>query len=93
MGYHIKQVPGGLMASKLSFTEFQGFMSNALSISTDELTPEASLLNDLAVDSLKLVELMLRFENQLGVSIPSQDAWEINTVGDAYSYYADHFEE
>jgi acyl carrier protein len=56
------------------------------------LTPDASLLNDLAVDSLKLVELMLRFENQLGVSIPSQDAWEINTVGDAYAYYADHFE-
>ncbi len=80
------------MADKLSFVEFQGFLSNALSISTEELTPDASLLNDLAVDSLKLVELMLRFENQLGVSIPSQDAWEINTVGDAYTYYAEHFE-
>ena len=80
------------MAGKLSFSEFQAFLSNTLSIPTDELVPEASLLNDLAVDSLKLVELMLRFENQLGVSIPSQDAWEINTVGDAYSYYADHFE-
>jgi len=81
------------MAGKLSFSEFQDFMSNALSISTDELTPEASLLNDLAVDSLKLVELMLRFENQLGVSIPSQDAWEINSVGDAYNYYSEHFED
>ena len=80
------------MAGKLSFIEFQPFLSNALSISEEELVPEASLLNDLAVDSLKLVELMLRFENQLGVSIPSQDAWEINTVGDAYTYYADHFE-
>ena len=80
------------MANKLSFGEFQVFLSNTLSIAVDELTPDASLLNDLAVDSLKLVELMLRFENQLGVSIPSQDAWEINTVGDAYNYYADHFE-
>ena len=80
------------MSEKLSFAEFQGFLSNALSISTEELVPDASLLNDLAVDSLKLVELMLRFENQLGVSIPSQDAWEINTVGDAYTYYVDHFD-
>ena len=80
------------MANRLAFNEFQSFLSNALSISVEELTPGASLLNDLAVDSLKLVELMLRFENQLGVSIPSQDAWEINTVGDAYNYYADHFE-
>jgi acyl carrier protein len=80
------------MANPLTYIEFQSFLSNALSIPTEELTPEASLLNDLAVDSLKLVELMLRFENQLGVSIPSQDAWEINTVGDAYNYYAEHFE-
>jgi acyl carrier protein len=38
---------------------------------------------------LKLVELILQFELQLGVSIPTDAAWEIQTVGDAYKYYVE----
>jgi acyl carrier protein len=51
------------------------------------LTPETHFLNDLAVESLKLLELMLQFELQLGRPVSPDAAWEILTVGDAYSYY------
>jgi acyl carrier protein len=74
-------------ARVLSFGEFQQFLSDTLSITASALTPDASFLNDLAVDSLKLVDLMLQFERQLGLSIPTEAAWEINTVGEAYDYY------
>lgn len=50
------------------------------------LTPEASLIQDLHVDSLALVSMMLRLE-EMGVSIPIESAWEIETVGDAYRIY------
>jgi acyl carrier protein len=53
------------------------------------LTEDASLLNDLALDSLKLVELILQFELKLGLSMSSDAAWSIETVGDAYRFYAE----
>lgn len=71
----------------LTFDEFRHFLAETIGMREEFLTPEASLLNDLAIDSLKLVELILQFELQLGVSIPSSAAWDIETVGDAYRFY------
>ncbi len=50
------------------------------------LTPATSFLDDLAFDSLRLLELVLFFE-ELGVDVPEAMAWDIVTVGDAYEYY------
>ncbi len=72
----------------LSFEEFRSFLANVLEVSEPALTPDAHFLNDLAVDSLRLVELMLRFESLIGKKISIDAAWEILTVGDAYNYYA-----
>ena len=73
--------------SMMSFEEFQVFLSKVLDVPASELTWGTSFLNDLAVDSLKLVELMLQFELQLGMDVPAEVAWEIQTVGDAYQLY------
>lgn len=74
-------------APALSFEQFQEFLSNALGIAQVTLTPDASFMNDLAVESLKMAELIVQFEHQLGIKIPSDMPWEIETVGDAYNYY------
>jgi acyl carrier protein len=71
----------------LSFDEFRQFLSETLGIVESALTRDASFLNDLGVDSLKLVELMLQFELQLGMRVPEEVAWDIDTIGDAYEYY------
>jgi acyl carrier protein len=76
----------------MSLNEFQGFLSDTLGITEVALTPDASFLNDLGIDSLKLVDLMLQFELQLGMSVPSEVAWEIQTVEDAYKYYIRQFQ-
>jgi len=78
------------MAQALSFQDFQAFLANALTIREEKLTPDAALVNDLAVDSLKLVELMMRLENELGVSVSAEDAWKMGTVGDAYNFYVEY---
>jgi acyl carrier protein len=82
---------GGVMstANTLSFDEFKAFLSDTLGLAAVALERDASFLGDLAVDSLKLVELILQFELQLGISVPTDAAWEIQTVGDAYDYYVD----
>lgn len=50
--------------------------------STTELTPETDLFNDLAIDSLELVELGLRIEKQFGKKLPIADLRGCVTVGE-----------
>ncbi len=76
-----------MSATALSFDEFRQFLSNTLGIAEMALTPDAHFMNDLAIESLKMVELILQFEHRFGIQIPSDMAWEIETVGDAYKYY------
>lgn len=77
--------------STMSFEEFQRFLSSTLGVAESALAPEATFLVDLAIDSLKMVELMLQMERQLDIKISSDDAWTILTVGDAYEFYVEHF--
>ncbi len=71
----------------ITYPEFQTLVSDALAVETAALTPEAYFFEDLAVNSISLVELMLRFETELGLNIPFEQAWNIRTVGDAYEFY------
>ncbi len=70
----------------LSFEEFQHMLADVLQMDEEKLIPEASFVNDLMVDSIKLVELMLGLEEN-GINIPMEAAWDVNTVGDAYRVY------
>ena len=70
----------------LPFEKFQAILAEELVLPQEQLMPEASFIQDLQVDSLALASMMLRLED-LGVSIPLESAWEIQTVGDAYRCY------
>ena len=71
----------------MSFDEFRGFLSDALGVESTVLAPETHFLGDLAIESLKMVELVLQLEKQMGKKISSDAAWEIETVQDAYNFY------
>jgi acyl carrier protein len=51
-----------------------------------QVLPAASFTADLGADSLDIVELVMEFENQFGLSIPDDKAEQIQTVGDAISF-------
>ncbi len=70
----------------ISFEEFKKILSEELMLPEDKLKPEASLLQDLQVDSLAMASMMLRME-EMGVSVPVESAWEIETVEDVYQAY------
>jgi acyl carrier protein len=75
-----------MLSGELSFDEFKKILADELLVSEEKLVPEASFITDLAVDSIRLVEMILRFE-EMGVSIPPELAWQIQTVGDAYQHF------
>ncbi|MBQ8326834.1 MAG: acyl carrier protein [Lachnospiraceae bacterium] len=51
-----------------------------------EITEDSSFKDDLGADSLDLFELVMAFEEEFGVEIPSEDLEQITTVGAVIDY-------
>lgn len=57
-----------------------------LNVSEDQITEEASFIDDLGADSLDVVELVMGLEEEFEVQIPDEDAEKIRTVKQAVEY-------
>ena len=57
-----------------------------LGVEEDEVTPEASFVEDLGADSLDTVELVMALEEEFETEIPDEEAEKITTVKDAIDY-------
>jgi acyl carrier protein len=57
-----------------------------LGVDAEEVTSEASFVEDLGADSLDTVELIMAFEEEFGVEISDDDAEKIRKVKDAVEY-------
>jgi len=57
-----------------------------LGVDANQVTDEASFVDDLGADSLDTVELVMALEEQFDIEIPDEDAEKISTVSDAIEY-------
>ncbi len=57
-----------------------------LGVNEEQVSPEASFIEDLGADSLDTVELVMAFEEEFGAEIPDEDAEKLRTVGDVITY-------
>ena len=57
-----------------------------LGVDEAEVTENARFIEDLGADSLDLVELVMRFEEEFDIEIPDEAASEISTVAEAVSF-------
>ena len=57
-----------------------------LGVDEEEVTADASFVDDLGADSLDTVELVMAFEEEFGIEIPDDAAEKIQTVGDAVDF-------
>ena len=57
-----------------------------LGVDANEVTPEASFVDDLGADSLDTVELVMAFEEDFNIEIPDEAAEKIQKVKDAVDY-------
>jgi acyl carrier protein len=61
-----------------------------LSVNQDQITKEASFIDDLGADSLDTVELVMALEEEFGIEIPDEEAEKITKVGEAIDYIEKH---
>ena len=64
---------------------------NQLNVNEEQITPEASFIDDLGADSLDTVELIMAFEEEFkdqmgGEESPESDAEKLTTVGKVIDY-------
>ena len=65
-------------------------IADQLGVSEDEVTLEASFIDDLGADSLDIVELIMALEEEFDIEIPDADAEKVVTVNDVVEYIKEH---
>jgi acyl carrier protein len=66
------------------FARFRKCAVEVLSVSEEQVVPDAKFGDDLDADSLDLVELVMALEEEFGVEVPEEDLEGVETVGQAY---------
>ncbi|UCF02868.1 MAG: acyl carrier protein [Deltaproteobacteria bacterium] len=61
-------------------------IANQLGIDHGDVTPEASVVDDLGADSLDVVELVMALEEEFNLEIPDEEAEKIKSVNDIFSH-------
>ena len=65
-------------------------VAEQLSVSEDQITPEASFVEDLGADSLDTVELVMALEEEFEIDIPDEEAEKIIRFQDVINYIKAH---
>jgi acyl carrier protein len=68
----------------------QKIVVEQLGVKDEEVTKEASFVDDLGADSLDTVELVMALEEEFDTEIPDEDAEKITTVQQAVDYINAH---
>ena len=72
------------------FEKVKAIIIDLLGVDESKITLEARFREDLEADSLDLVELIMKFEDEFGGEISDKEAQEIKTVGQAVQYLQTH---
>ena len=69
-----------------TFEKVRTIVADQLGVEADEVKEDSTFVDDLGADSLDIVELIMRFEDEFGVEIPDEKAEKIKTVSDIVKY-------
>ena len=62
--------------------KIQAMLAEALNLPVEKITADAKIVEDLGADSLDVVELLSRLEDEYGVTIPDEEVENLITVSD-----------
>ena len=68
------------------YEKVQAILARQLRVDPAIVTPEAQIKKDLGADSLDILQLLMRIEDQYGITIPDKALATFQTVGDVVTY-------
>jgi len=77
------------MASEVE-AKVKEIVCEQLGVSEDEVSPDASFIEDLGAGSLDIVELVMALEEEYDLEISDEEAEKIRTVGDVVAFIESH---
>jgi acyl carrier protein len=66
----------------MTFDKVKEMMISTLNCDEDKITPEATIADDLGIDSLDAVELVMALEEEYGIKIPDEELGNMEKVSD-----------
>ena len=78
------------MTDGTTFERLKKIIVEQLGVDEEEVTPQASFVEDLNADSLDLVELIMSLEEEFGMEISDEDAEKIQKVSYAVEFIEEH---
>ena len=75
-----------IMSEKTIEEKVRDIIVEQLGVTAEQVTINASFIEDLGADSLDTVELVMAFEEEFGVEVPDEDAEKLQKVGDVVKY-------
>ena len=73
-----------------TFEQVKKIVVEKLGVKPEDVTEDATFVNDLGADSLDVVEFVMEVEKEFNITIPDEDAAKLERVGDAVKYIDAH---
>lgn len=80
------------MADESIEDKVKNIIVEQLSVTEDQVKPEAKFIEDLGADSLDTVELVMAFEDEFDITVPDEDAEKLTSVGEVNEYITKNLE-
>jgi acyl carrier protein len=68
--------------TEMEMTRVQDILMHQLQVNRDQIKPEARIMEDLGADSLDMVEIAMKAEEEFNLTLPDEEAEKIVTVDD-----------
>lgn len=68
------------------FEEVRTILSRQLRVAPEKVTLDAQIKKDLGADSVDILQLLMRLEDNYGIVIPDQELTKFETVGDVVAF-------
>lgn len=81
------------MGEDISFEKFKFMISESMGIDAAKIDRETSFIDDLGVDSLSLVNFIIKVEKQFNIKFNIENAWILKNVGEVYDTFIGHLEK
>ena len=68
------------------YEQVKEILARQLRVSPDKVTMDAQIKRDLGADSVDILQLLMRLEDDYGIVIPDQELAKFETVGDVVNF-------